>query len=126
MLFQLRDLNQSKAYPLTGLLKQIGRSTEADIVIYDSRVSRLHARLEKTEKGWVILDLGSKNGTRVNGKLVKEKLLSSGDIIQIGPVKLVYEPAPEPEVPEEDTKLENKPVKKPGFFSRFFKRENEE
>ncbi len=125
MLFQLRDLGEGKTYLLTGLLKQIGRSPEADIMISDSRVSRLHARLEKTEKGWVILDLESKNGTRVNGELVKEKLLSSGDVIQIGPVRLVYEPAPEPETQGEDTKIEPQSEKKPGFFAKFFKRSNE-
>ncbi len=106
MSWRLRDLESGKVYPLTGLLKQIGRSPEADIIISDPRVSRFHARLERSSSGWVLVDLESKNGTRVNQELVKEKELEEGDIIQIGLCQLVFEKDPERQPDEENTKVD--------------------
>ena len=62
----------------------LGREIECEIVIPDRQISRHHARLSFTPKGIQIEDLGSKNGTHVNGKLVYEPvLLQEGDIIQV-------------------------------------------
>jgi len=63
----------------------IGRREDCTITINHPTVSRLHARLEPTEKGWLVLDLGSANGTLVNGKRVVEAHLRPGDRIKIGP-----------------------------------------
>ncbi len=63
----------------------IGRSEEhCDIVIRQRQVSRLHARLKVTEQGVLLEDLGSKNGTYVNGaRITQARLLRDGDIITI-------------------------------------------
>jgi hypothetical protein len=63
----------------------IGRSDPAQIVLDDSGVSRRHARLEKRSDGWWIQDLGSTNGTFVNGRKITEQRLRLGDRIQLGP-----------------------------------------
>jgi len=118
MNFQLRDREADTAYPLTGIIKQIGRSHDCDIVISDPKVSRLHARLDQTEKGWVIVDLESTNGTKVNGKKVAEKLLETGDVIQLGAFNLEYEPAQNSELSDEATRAEEKTVDQAGVLNR--------
>ncbi len=68
----------------------IGRAIEADVRLNDSRASRLHARISRSidpetkQTTYRIADLGSTNGTTVNGDVVKEALLSDGDKIVIG------------------------------------------
>lgn len=54
-------------------------------------VSREHFRLQRREAGWLLLDLGSRNGTRLNGKRIEEAAIRSGDEIQVGTVKLTVE-----------------------------------
>jgi DNA-binding winged helix-turn-helix (wHTH) protein len=62
----------------------IGRDSECDIVIPDRQVSRFHARVTPSELGILVEDLGSKNGTFCNQKLIADPhLLQDGDIIQI-------------------------------------------
>ena len=68
-----------------------GRKSTSDIFLDDVTVSREHVRFFRTETGRVgARDLGSLNGTYVNRVRVEEKLLNSGDEIQIGKFKLVY------------------------------------
>jgi diguanylate cyclase (GGDEF)-like protein len=68
----------------------IGRAIEADVRLNDSRASRLHARIssildpQTNETSYRITDLGSTNGTLVNGELITEESLSDGDKIVIG------------------------------------------
>lgn len=67
----------------------LGREQSAAIWIDDSSVSRRHARVVIDESGAVVEDLGSKNGTLVNGRRLKKKeLLSDGDAIVVGPARL--------------------------------------
>ncbi len=63
----------------------IGRASDCDIVLPQRRVSRHHAQIERDEGGYLICDLGSKNGTRVNGEEVHDRpyRLKDGDEIQI-------------------------------------------
>jgi len=62
----------------------IGRGAECDIAIPDRQISRHHVRLLRTPEGIVVEDLGSKNGTHVNGARISEPtLLQDGDIIQV-------------------------------------------
>jgi hypothetical protein len=69
---------------LTGERTTIGRSRECDIVIDDPNVSRKHAELRRTIDGWTVVDLGSTNGVKVNGRRVREAVLSPGDEITLG------------------------------------------
>ena len=70
----------------------IGKAATNDIVIdTDATVSRLHAMLEPTPGGWCIRDLGSRNGTYVNGvRLLTDKALHSGDEIRVGETRLSF------------------------------------
>lgn len=76
---------------LSGSRVAIGRSREADIVVADPNVSRRHAELRRDESGWHVVDLGSTNGIRVNGRRVDQVGLSPGDRITVGVTDLTFE-----------------------------------
>ncbi len=69
----------------------IGRLPECNVVLSDSNVSRRHAEVRRKEDGVFVTDLGSTNGTRVNGVPVREQLLASGDEISVGTTRLIFE-----------------------------------
>ena len=63
----------------------IGRDASCDLAIADMTVSRRHATLERTEDGWLLTDLESTNGTRVNGWRVRGKVtVTPGDLVSFG------------------------------------------
>jgi hypothetical protein len=70
----------------------IGRSRECDIVIDDANVSRKHAELRPRGGSWVLQDLGSTNGTSLNGRrLTGAEVLKSGDEIEVGTSVIAFE-----------------------------------
>jgi pSer/pThr/pTyr-binding forkhead associated (FHA) protein len=92
-MFQLYDKKNNRRYPLTGLIKEIGRTSECDFcLVADERVSRVHARLEWDGKAWTVVDLESTNGTMVNGKEISEHKLKPGDVLEVGDTCLQYLP----------------------------------
>lgn len=64
----------------------IGRTSECDVVLYDPGVSRKHARIFNEGDDYFVEDMGSSNGTKVNGNIIKKKQLADGDAISLGPV----------------------------------------
>jgi len=62
----------------------IGRRSDSDILLDDITVSRNHAVIEKNNEEYIVKDLESLNGTYLNGKIINESRLGSGDRIQIG------------------------------------------
>jgi hypothetical protein len=75
---------------LAGERLTIGRSRECELVVEDANVSRRHAEIRKTIEGWMVVDLGSTNGVKVNGKRVQEEVLRPGDKITLGLVDLEF------------------------------------
>ncbi|HDQ71703.1 MAG TPA: FHA domain-containing protein [Chloroflexi bacterium] len=70
----------------------IGRSSSSQVTLNHPMVSRKHAEIARQAEGYAIHDLGSMNGTFVNGQRVDGwRALRTGDVIQIGPFKLVYD-----------------------------------
>jgi predicted component of type VI protein secretion system len=66
----------------------IGRSKENNIVIKNIKASRRHARIERIGATYQITDLGSGNGTKVNGKKIDFQALNKGDEIAIGDARI--------------------------------------
>jgi hypothetical protein len=67
----------------------LGRAERANVVVPDPTVSAEHARLERLGDGWVVVDLGSTNGTLVNQALVQgDAALGPGDVLGLGQVRL--------------------------------------
>jgi hypothetical protein len=85
--------NPSEKISLTKQLLVIGRMSSNDIVISDANISRRHAELRKDGSRWVLKDLGSTNGTVVNGKLASEHALKDGDRLTFGTSELVFKEA---------------------------------
>jgi len=85
-------LEAGERIPLLSL-SRIGRNAENEVVLSDTFVSSEHARLSWNGRGWVLEDLGSTNGTRVNGKQVRRTAaVSPGDLVEFGRVKVKLVP----------------------------------
>ncbi len=77
-------------YILEPEVTAIGRDVASDVFLDDVTVSRAHVRLSHHDGRFVLEDLGSLNGTYVNGVLVDQAVLVSGDELRIGRFKLVF------------------------------------
>ncbi|HSR47493.1 MAG TPA: FHA domain-containing protein [Anaerolineales bacterium] len=85
--------NPGTVFDLTKEVTMLGRDVTNDIPLGDAEISRQHARLTRTPGGMVLEDLGSTNGTFVNGeRLTSPRVLQSGDLVGMGEnVTLTYE-----------------------------------
>ncbi len=79
-----------RRHELTDKVVTIGRSPDSTIVIESETVSRSHARIERRDRGLILVDCGSVNGTYLGDERVGEHALRSGDLIKIGPCILKY------------------------------------
>ncbi len=83
---------EGEEFALSELEYTVGRSTDNPICIQDTSVSRKHVTLRKESAGWMVSDMGSGNGTIVNGEPISEEtLLANGDVITLGDSELRYE-----------------------------------
>src|SRR5258706_867016 len=72
-------------------LLTLGRALDNDIRLNSTQVSRYHCRIERGPEGVWLTDLGSANGTQVNGVRVDRRRLAAGDRLQVGGVRIVLE-----------------------------------
>ena len=91
LLLVKRGPNAGSTFLLEGGSTAVGRGTDSAVFLDDITVSRVHAVLERRDDGsWFVRDVGSLNGTYVNGEQVDETKLASGDEVQIGKFKLTF------------------------------------
>jgi pSer/pThr/pTyr-binding forkhead associated (FHA) protein len=91
-LFRSGDM-KGQRLPIKVPVVNIGRGDYNDVVISDPSVSTMHAKLQRREAIWILSDLGSTNGTFVEGEPLKGELpLSPGTTIRFGDVMALFEP----------------------------------
>lgn len=83
-LIGLNGDKQGKTIALEKELTRFGRASDNDIVLEDGSVSAAHCLIRKESRGYVILDLESSNGTRLNEEDIREKVLTHRDMIAMG------------------------------------------
>jgi signal transduction histidine kinase len=89
-LFVIQGRDQGTRFRIDDASTIIGRGTTSAVQLHDTEVSREHAELRRRDNVVVIRDLGSSNGTFVNGRQIKEQELASGDQLQLGRTLLLY------------------------------------
>ena len=80
----LEGLEQGRVFSRLPLPVSVGREEENTIQLNDDRISRLHAKMQYQAGRVILTDLGSTNGTRVNGRPVTRCIVQAGDVIAIG------------------------------------------
>jgi len=92
---------------LEGGRLSVGKGDRNDIVLDDATVSRLHAALERFDEGWCVTDLGSSNGTYVNGdRIWGLHRLRHGDEVRIGRSRLLFRSSADVEASRTETEGE--------------------
>ena len=87
---RVHESGAERAIPLDKELTTIGRLSECDVVIDDTGASRRHAQIRTIDGVSTLTDLGSTNGTKVNGRDVQSAELSDGDTITVGATQIEY------------------------------------
>ncbi|MGD1011915.1 MAG: FHA domain-containing protein [Acidimicrobiales bacterium] len=77
-------------YVLTGDVTRVGRHPDSEIFLDDVTVSRRHAEFRRDAGQYLVVDVGSLNGTYVNRERIEAAILKGGDEVQIGKFKLVF------------------------------------
>jgi pSer/pThr/pTyr-binding forkhead associated (FHA) protein len=85
--------SQGRTFDIRSPLTHIGRGAHNDVVIDDGSVSDSHAKLQQRDDGWVLVDMGSTNGTFVGGRRVEtEHRLEGSPDLRFGDVKVLFQP----------------------------------
>ena len=90
MLVSLIGPNRGERFLLDQDETSVGRASESDIFLDDVTVSRKHARISRAKEIFSVTDLGSLNGTYVNGAVITNSHLNDGDEIQIGKFRMHF------------------------------------
>jgi hypothetical protein len=83
-------INGRRHFPLNRPVVNIGRQLDNHLVLDDTLVSRRHVQIRARDGQFVLVDLESKHGLRVNNTLVREWVLQPGDVLRLGNTELIY------------------------------------
>jgi pSer/pThr/pTyr-binding forkhead associated (FHA) protein len=87
---KITDQGREYTYQIEGDSVTIGRAPSNTVEIHDAKASKEHCRIERVGNRWKVVDLESKNGTRVNGAFRNKSWLHHGDTIEIGATKVRF------------------------------------
>ena len=90
LLVVIRGTNAGSRFALDETITTIGRHPDSTVFLDDVTVSRRHAQVSRADGRFVLSDVGSLNGTYVNGERVDVHDLSEGDQLQVGKYRLVF------------------------------------
>ena len=82
--------HQETIFPLKKKVTNIGRDEENDLVVDNLRVSRVHAQIREINGSYVLFDLDSTVGTKINNRRLSQHTLATGDVIEIADIVLIY------------------------------------
>jgi signal transduction histidine kinase len=85
----IQGFDQGERLEISSKVVRIGRDSNNDLQLHDSEVSRFHTELQPEGDGFKVVDLGSSNGTFLNGERITSAALSSGDRVQLGKTHIV-------------------------------------
>ncbi len=88
----VRDSGSQEHYDLRHETITLGRAHDNSLPLADPRTSRHHCKIEFVENEWFVVDVGSQNGTFLNGRRVRRSKLMVGDVVQLGSTKVSLEP----------------------------------
>ncbi len=112
----MKDDRIDQSFPLGNGEAVLGRDEQCDIRLTNNGISRQHLRLLTVMGDTFIEDLGSRNGTYVNGRLASKCALNDGDVLQVGTVELCFETDPANEVHSAPADPDATAVITPGQF----------
>ncbi len=84
----MNGTERGKEATLDGDLFRIGKAAENDLVLTDSTVSRAHCEITRDASGFLVRDLGSTNGTLLDGAQIKEAYLKNGAVLSVGQIEV--------------------------------------
>jgi hypothetical protein len=87
---RIRDAGREYTFQIEGDSATLGRGEHNDVDLMDAKASKEHCRLERVGARWKVVDLESKNGTRVNGEFCNKAWLGHGDVIQVGAAEMRF------------------------------------
>jgi signal transduction histidine kinase/pSer/pThr/pTyr-binding forkhead associated (FHA) protein len=94
-LILIKGADEGRQFELTQAVHSVGRDSSSSIRLHDTEVSRRHAEFRLVNGAFCLVDVGSANGTFVNGQRIQDaRFLEPGDRIQIGQTILVYSAGP--------------------------------
>ncbi|MDB5291955.1 MAG: domain containing protein [Phycisphaerales bacterium] len=91
VLVMFRSDGERRSFSITRDMTVVGRREDCDLRIPLGEISRKHCRLVRDGESLRLEDLGSSNGTYLNGQRVQEAALTAGDTVQVGPVVFVLQ-----------------------------------
>jgi pSer/pThr/pTyr-binding forkhead associated (FHA) protein len=84
---------QGRSFEVHSPLTHIGRGVHNDVVLADDSISDSHAKLQRRDDGWYVVDMGSTNGTYVGGRrILGEALLNGAPDVRVGGIKFIFRP----------------------------------
>ncbi len=86
----LKGNSEGMKYRLGKGVSTLGRRENNDIFLDDANISRVHARIERSPQGYLLIDMGSLNGTYVNNQRLNQTVLQTGDQIKMGSTELEF------------------------------------
>ncbi len=87
---RIRDGGREYTFQIEGEAATVGRGDTNDVDLEDAKASKEHFRIERVGPRWKLVDLESKNGTRVNGEFRNKAWLGHGDVVQIGTAEMRF------------------------------------